>query len=37
MSMGVNEKNDMQANLTLSDEEVVLAKKYILQYIDAIR
>lgn len=37
MSMGVNKKNDMQTSLTLSDEEVVLAKKYILQYIDVIR
>ena len=37
MSMGVNKKNDMQTSLTLSDEEVILAKKYILQYIDVIR
>lgn len=37
MSMEVNKKNDMQTNLTLSDEEVVLAKKYILQYIDIVR
>lgn len=35
--MEVNKKNDMQTNLTLSDEEVVLAKKYILQYIDIVR
>lgn len=37
MSMGVNKKNDMQISLTLSDEEVILAKKYILQYIDIVR